>query len=233
MIIVTLRFTNGPKMLCKNANKSSNSHADVHFAPLAFKKIYHVFLKLVWSSIGVSSSGCHLQVFKVLRSGLIGLQTKVWAWWCGSWKFWNFPPLDFVGIFKRQLKNFLLRLTLHVVCLAYFKLLIAKVYQLSLKMHLTPSTLTLLSSCRLFCCSTSSLSSNSCCSLFLVNSISLMARSYFSLHSPPVTSAHSLSSPFLPPNCYFNFHIKYFQKTKKWLWEKKKKKVKHWYTCCK
>lgn len=51
--------------------------------------------------------------------------------------------------------------------------------------------LTLRSSCRLLCCSTSSLSSSSCCCLFLVNSISLMARSYFSRHSPPVAATRS------------------------------------------
>lgn len=46
--------------------------------------------------------------------------------------------------------------------------------------------LTRLSSCLLFCCSTSSLSSNSCWSRFLVKSTSRTARSYFRRHSPPV-----------------------------------------------
>ena len=51
----------------------------------------------------------------------------------------------------------------------------------------TPCTsLTRLSSCLLLCCSTSSLSSNSCWSRFLVKSTSRTARSYFRRHSPPV-----------------------------------------------
>lgn len=148
-------------MLCKNTNKSSNSNTDVNLAPLAFKKIYNVFSN--WCdhllnkgrclpSKRFTTAACHQQVVKVLRSDLIRLQTKVWTWWWGSWKLWNFPPLDFVGVFKKQLKNFLLRLTLYVACRTYFKLLIANVYQfhifiislfddwsslLALKMHLT------------------------------------------------------------------------------------------------
>ena len=48
------------------------------------------------------------------------------------------------------------------------------------------TSLTRLSSCLLLCCSTSSLSSNSCWSRFLVKSTSRTARSYFRRHSPPV-----------------------------------------------
>ncbi len=56
--------------------------------------------------------------------------------------------------------------------------------------------LTFLSKCLLFCCSVSTLSSISCWSFFFVNSVSLMARSYFSLHSPPDMHKHTETDRF-------------------------------------